>query len=117
MTFADRLREWDRAASAAPWRALLCKNGADFEPPTFIEPNINCGNGYEGEIKADDCRLIVALRNRAGRLADVVEKAEAVRSAFKAPWRSVPDMERVRYEAMESMFAALDALDRDGGEA
>lgn len=117
----NTLRELSRAATPAPWRALLYKTGHDFEPPTIIEPNINCGNGYDGEIKADDCRLIVALRNDAEKYADLVDAVKAYRKATDMRETLAAENNRSEYavacvnetNAYRAMLAALAAL---GGE-
>lgn len=55
----ERRKELRDKATPAPWSELA--------PPEhisgWIEPNINTGNGYEGEIKAEDMAFIINARN------------------------------------------------------
>jgi hypothetical protein len=114
--FASRLRELSRAASKGPWDYSPRPNDRPDEAPGSIITGAATGRAtavvvsprYVREQFAVDAALIVALRNRAERIADVVDAV----AAYRAARADGPVLSRT---ALERMFAALDALDGDGG--
>lgn len=68
-------------ATQRPWSI----DDDDGGPVAFIEPEINYGNGYEGEIKSKDARLIVAAVNALPRLLAALRAQDvAVERALRA---------------------------------
>ena len=124
--FATLIRKLDAEASKAPW-ALFSHEGAvlDFGGMAAIRADgdvIVKANGGAVSSKVfpggpANARAIVTLRNAAPEVAALVEAAETCRSLFTAPWRSSPDMYRDRDDAMEKVYAALDALARAARDA
>ena len=103
--FAALVRRLDAEASKAPWEHSIDPvRGPTYEIWAEFANRIGC------HIGTPDAAIIVTLRNAAPEVAALVEAAETCRSLFKAPWQSSPDMERDRDDAMEKVYAALDAL-------
>lgn len=53
--------ELSEKATPGPW---TCSYLDEYTYATWIEPQINTGNGYEGQIKVNDAKFIAASRTR-----------------------------------------------------
>lgn len=109
--FAARLRALSKAASPGPW---LTDEPANWHG---ISARV-CTDKYEAICPVDlkgwgrrrglaNAELLVALRNRADRLADVVEAGRALVVRLDEMFAGPTTRAQV-----ESLRAALDALDR-----
>lgn len=124
--FASRLRELSRAASPAPWFGGHLSEAGSGCDCTYVLNEHQMGDvatfavrkdgdefGAEYPTKAQcvaNMALTNALRNRAERIADVLDAV----AAYRAARADGPVLSRA---ALEAMFAALDALEADGGGA
>lgn len=128
--YESRVRPLIAAATPAPWVAY------DYPDciTTFVE-GVNTGNGYDGEMKVEDARLIVALRSTAAASADLAEAVRAYkdatdrREAYEAEFREMWEADKphhshkvaalltVETNAYRAMLAALSRLDSAASSA
>ena len=112
--FSTRLRELDRAASAAPWVDGIGDGCRSIYAGPDAETVAEAVGQYPDADRAN-AALIVALRNRAGRYADLEDAGRALVARLNVG--AGHRLDRGDKEAIDTFRAALDALDRDGGEA
>lgn len=96
--FASRLRELSAAASKGPWEAVV-------ENMKYCDVNDATGDYVAEYIDDANAALIAFTRNRAERIADLVERAEAVVLAW--------DLCQPTQAVVDAMRTALDALEGD----
>lgn len=125
--FSTLLRELSAAASKGPWDAEPCMSTCNESSSTNVDLT-SCGHSIQrgdallvvgsgccshtGVIRPEDAALIVALRNHADRLADLVERVEAYRALVGDAVlpTTTTDKGIAIYAAKSAMLAALDAL-------